>query len=180
MFGKSIGWIGTAAWAIMGWLYVFHLVGLQNFLAYEPDQVGQSFIGFFAPLAFFWVIIGYFQQGATLARHAKILERQITELCCTLTFAEQRTPADGAMPAAPAMQAPSPPPAPVPAAAAGDAPASLMSTPYNMFYWAADLTIRELTALASDIVRVSPAPRNSSNAHCATSGRGTRTSTSTS
>jgi hypothetical protein len=180
MFGKSIGWIGTAAWAIMGWLYVFHLVGLQNFLAYEPDQVGQSFIGFFAPLAFFWVIIGYFQQGATLARHAKILERQITELRRTLTVAEQRTPADGAMPAAPAMQAPSPPPAPVPAAAAGDAPASLMSTPYNMFYWAADLTIRELTALASDIVRVSPAPRNSSNAHCATSGRGTRTSTSTS
>lgn len=158
MLGKTIAWVGTAAWAFVGWFYVFHYVGLVRFSDYEPAQVGEFFIGFFAPLAFFWVIVGYFQQGATLARHAKILERQIAELRRTLSVAEQRTPGGPVAPQAAAETAPvpvaptlAPAPAPTPAA---DAPMPMLPTPYDMFYWAADLTIRELNAIASDIVRV--------------------------
>ena len=155
MLGKMIAWMGTAAWAFLGWFYVFHYVGLSRFTDYEPAQVGEFFIGFFAPLAFFWVIVGYFQQGATLARHAQILKRQIAELRRTLTVAEQRTSGGPAGSQAPAETAPvlvAPTPAPV--ALAADAPMPMLPTPYDMFYWAADLTIRELNAIASDIVRV--------------------------
>ena len=80
MMGRAIAWLGTAAWAFLGWFYVFHYVGLSRFAEYEPEKVGEFFIGFFAPLAFFWIIVGYFQQGATLKRHAQVLERQIAEL----------------------------------------------------------------------------------------------------
>ncbi|WP_431046715.1 hypothetical protein [Roseateles sp. L2-2] len=62
------------------WLGV--MVGLL-FVANRPDKLnewGDFCAGFFAPLAFMWLVLGYLQQGEELRQNTVALEQQLLEL----------------------------------------------------------------------------------------------------
>ncbi len=86
----AIALLGTAVWAFFGWFYVFEYIGWGNFQSYNPDEVGEFFIGFFGPLGFLWVLIGYFQQGAELRHHTEALLEQGDELRRVVEMAEHQ------------------------------------------------------------------------------------------
>ncbi len=48
-----------------------------EFTTMEPHLWGDFLAGAFAPLAFLWFVIGYFQQGAALRVQAMELQKQI-------------------------------------------------------------------------------------------------------
>lgn len=73
------GWVLTALWAVAVAAYVALGVGVSDFLALDPNAVGDFFAGVFAPLAFLWLVIGYFQQGAELRDNTKALADQVQE-----------------------------------------------------------------------------------------------------
>jgi hypothetical protein len=73
------GWVLTALWAAGVAAYVALGVGVSDFLALDPNAVGDFFAGVFAPLAFLWLVIGYFQQGAELRENTKALADQVQE-----------------------------------------------------------------------------------------------------
>jgi hypothetical protein len=65
------------------WLLGLGFVVFVNFdkaIALELNAWGDFLAGGFAPLAFFWLVIGYFQQGKELALNRKTLSLQVEEL----------------------------------------------------------------------------------------------------
>lgn len=68
----------TIAWLLAGALLVI--------LKFEPaksmslNELGDFMAGFFSPVAFLWLVVGYFQQGEELKLNTKALELQANEL----------------------------------------------------------------------------------------------------
>lgn len=103
----AIGLVVTAAWLFLGWFYVFQFIGFDNFMTYNPNEIGTFFFGFFSPLAFLWLLVVYFRQRGVLAqlsqarevqaeemgRAAQLLERQGEELGKVARLAERQTDA---------------------------------------------------------------------------------------
>lgn len=68
------GWIATTIWIL---LWVVLLVADWNSAkGMTFNEWGDFFAGSFAPLAFLWLVIGYFQQGEELSQNTKALEQQ--------------------------------------------------------------------------------------------------------
>ena len=86
----AIGVAGTVLWLFLGWYYVPKFAGLETVMADRPGEAGTLLIGFFAPLALFWVIVGSFQQGALLRRNVRALETQGAELKRALALAQEQ------------------------------------------------------------------------------------------
>lgn len=70
----KLGWLATIVWIV-----------LWGFLLYSDwcsatkmtfNEWGDFFAGASAPLAFLWLVIGYFQQGEELGQNTKALEQQ--------------------------------------------------------------------------------------------------------
>lgn len=73
---SGIGVIGT-------FLYVgvaFCLFGDKDFSALDPNEVGDFLAGVFSPLAFLWLVLGFFQQGLELRASRDALILQAREL----------------------------------------------------------------------------------------------------
>lgn len=68
------GWLLTLSW-ILSWS-VLTLLDWQVALEMKFNEWGDFFAGIFAPLAFLWLVIGYFQQGEELGQNTKALEQQ--------------------------------------------------------------------------------------------------------
>ncbi len=72
---KSLNW-GIAITGI--WLTVIIIVwffgGLES--SSSLNELGDALAGIFAPIAFFWLIMGYIQQGKQLDQNTKALEQQ--------------------------------------------------------------------------------------------------------
>ncbi|MCY4745141.1 hypothetical protein NYO99_09180 [Pelomonas sp. UHG3] len=69
------GLIATIAWlGLMTWQW--YSVGLPDKL----NERGVFFAGFFAPLAFLWLVLGYLQQGEELRQSTEALRLQAEEL----------------------------------------------------------------------------------------------------
>lgn len=67
-------------WVTAGWLA---FAGLMFATSTPPDKLnewGDFFAGFFAPLAFFWLVLGYLQQGEELRQSSDALRLQAEEL----------------------------------------------------------------------------------------------------
>jgi hypothetical protein len=65
------------------WLCVMFTVAAGNWQAasaMKPNEWGDFFAGFFAPLAFLWLVLGYLQQGDELQLSTKALLLQAEEL----------------------------------------------------------------------------------------------------
>jgi hypothetical protein len=65
-------WLGlgvTTAWLLLGSLYISANLGWLNLHRIPADELGNFLEGAFAPLAFLWLVIGYFlqQKGAASA-----------------------------------------------------------------------------------------------------------------
>ena len=71
-------WLGgslTALWILGGGVYIAVNGGVMAFFALEADQIGSFLEGFFAPLAFLWLVLGLFMQQRELAHNTKVLEQ---------------------------------------------------------------------------------------------------------
>lgn len=81
----TIGVIVTAIWiAIIVFIYLF--TGLEH--PKSLNELGDFLAGVFAPIAFFWLILGYMQQGKQLEQNTKALEQQ--EIALQLQIDEMR------------------------------------------------------------------------------------------
>lgn len=70
-WGITLGWLGFA-------LYLWFGSGIS-----KPNQlngVGDFLAGMFAPVAFFWLVRGYYQQGEELKQNTEALKMQAEEL----------------------------------------------------------------------------------------------------
>ena len=77
-------WAGIAITII--WLgpfvtYGFHTGWSTIFLTDKPNELGDFLAGTFAPVAFLWLVLGFFQQGAELRLQVReILEERVLNL----------------------------------------------------------------------------------------------------
>ena len=67
----------------LAWICIMVGVAVYNWSiaqAMKPNEWGDFFAGFFAPLAFLWLVLGYLQQGDELQLSTKVLQLQAEEL----------------------------------------------------------------------------------------------------
>ena len=74
----SIGLIGSILWLDL--CAIFVLFKIDSIANMDLNQWGDYFSGAVAPVAFFWLILGYFQQGEELRQNTKALKLQQIEL----------------------------------------------------------------------------------------------------
>ncbi|WP_331352552.1 hypothetical protein [Cellvibrio sp. UBA7671] len=68
----TVVWLGgVAAYVFFKW---------DKFLSMDPNAIGDFLAGTMSPLALFWLVAGYRQQGEELQLNTKALEAQLTEL----------------------------------------------------------------------------------------------------
>ena len=75
-------WFGvasTAFWLWLGGLYVTMVVGFGDFVRQPADAIGGFLEGAFAPLAFLWLVIGFFLQQAAETGYYQVLMRNALE-----------------------------------------------------------------------------------------------------
>ncbi len=86
MIGKDLDWriwFGmslTFGWLLLGFGYVTNTVGWANFTSLPADKLGSFLEGSFAPLAFLWLVIGYFLQKKELQHNSRALQAQAVEI----------------------------------------------------------------------------------------------------
>jgi hypothetical protein len=72
----SIGGVITIFWFILGGYYIVEVVGWREFVVQPADAIGGFLEGGFAPLAFLWLVIGYFLQQQALQENTVVLAEQ--------------------------------------------------------------------------------------------------------
>ena len=92
----TFGVVLTFVWLIGGISYIVFLGGWSSFVNQSADVIGGFLEGFFAPLAFLWLVIGLFIQQRELATNTEALrqtnlnsERQTEVLAATELRARQ-------------------------------------------------------------------------------------------
>lgn len=76
-------WLGlslTALWLVLGFAYVSANLGWISFATLPADQMGSFLEGAFAPLAFLWLVIGYFLQQKELQQNTEALRAQSLQI----------------------------------------------------------------------------------------------------
>jgi len=73
---ERMGWSGTAILILLAALTLFLLYPDEGL---DPNEVGDFLAGFFAAMAFLWLILGYRQQADALTHQAKELEASVAE-----------------------------------------------------------------------------------------------------
>ncbi|VXC46896.1 hypothetical protein [Pseudomonas sp. 8O] len=74
ILGAAVTIIWVLGLAVVVWLNIDKAIGL------DLNEWGDFLAGGFAPLAFFWLVIGYFQQGKELRLSTAALKMQAEEL----------------------------------------------------------------------------------------------------
>jgi hypothetical protein len=70
----------TFAWLTLGYFYIRITVGWNAFTVLPADELGNFLEGAFAPLAFLWLVIGYFIQQRELERNTEALSSQLQQI----------------------------------------------------------------------------------------------------
>ena len=80
-----IGMIGTFSWVLVLGFILFCLADISwaKMKAMDPNEWGDFLAGFFAPLAFFWFVIAFLQQGAELRASVNQFAHQAKALKAT-------------------------------------------------------------------------------------------------
>jgi len=73
-FRITVGWIVTICWIFIWSRFLF--LDFEKASKMLFNEWGDFFAGISAPLAFLWLVIGYFQQGEELGQNTKALEQQ--------------------------------------------------------------------------------------------------------
>ena len=75
-----LGLLLTALWTASQVYYIVHVVGFEHFVAEGPPSVGGFLEGAFAPLAFLWLVIGFYLQREELQRSSRSIDLQYQEM----------------------------------------------------------------------------------------------------
>jgi hypothetical protein len=67
----------TAAWLVLGFLYISNVVGWTGFVSQKAPALGSFLEGAFAPLAFLWLVVGFFLQQRQLEQNTSMLSAQL-------------------------------------------------------------------------------------------------------
>ena len=76
-------WLGlglTGLWILLGAIYISGTVGWGQFSTLSPELMGNFLEGASAPLAFLWLVIGYFLQQKELEQNTEALRAQAIEI----------------------------------------------------------------------------------------------------
>jgi hypothetical protein len=76
-------WLGlslTFGWLALGIVYLETTVGWDKFAKLRIDSLGNFLEGAFAPIAFLWLVVGYFLQKDGLERNTEALQHQLREI----------------------------------------------------------------------------------------------------
>ncbi len=76
-------WLGlglTAFWILLGTAYITATIGWGTFATLPAEELGNFLEGAFAPLAFLWLVIGYFLQQKELEQNTDALRAQSVEI----------------------------------------------------------------------------------------------------
>lgn len=89
-------WFGlalTIMWLLLLSLYIAETVGWVNIASAPIDIVGNFLEGAFAPLAFLWLVIGYFLQKKEITQNTAAIKMQYVEIQKTADQAVMQTEA---------------------------------------------------------------------------------------
>ncbi len=87
-------WFGLAvtfSWLGLGVIYIDQQIGWDAIAAQPADVIGAFLEGAFAPLAFLWLVIGYFLQQKALSQNTDALRMQFQEIQRSAEQAVRRT-----------------------------------------------------------------------------------------
>ncbi len=76
-------WLGlslTVGWLALGAMYISTTIGWGKFSSLPAAELGSFLEGAFAPLAFLWLVIGYFLQQKELEQNTNALLAQAAEI----------------------------------------------------------------------------------------------------
>lgn len=83
----------TFIWLLGGFFYISVTVGWSNFLQMPPEVLGGFFEGAFAPLAFLWLVVGYFLQQHELARNTHAIQLQHEDMQRSVEYSARQAEA---------------------------------------------------------------------------------------
>jgi hypothetical protein len=73
-----VGIATTCIWFVIASITIY--LSPTTFFSLKPNEMGDLMAGVFAPVAFFWLILGYLQQGEELRLNTEALKTQADEL----------------------------------------------------------------------------------------------------
>jgi len=76
----GLGLFLTVVWVAIQLYYIVEIVGFRHFVEEGPPSVGGFLEGAFAPLAFLWLVIGFFLQREELQRSSRAIDLQYQEM----------------------------------------------------------------------------------------------------
>ena len=78
----------TIVWLLLGFAYISSVVGWTDFVRQNAPELGSFLEGAFAPLAFLWLVVGFFLQQKQLTENTKTIQMQLAEMRRTAEQAE--------------------------------------------------------------------------------------------
>ncbi len=70
----------TIVWLVIGASYITAIVGWPNFIQQRAPEMGGFLEGAFAPLAFLWLVVGFFLQQQQLEQNTASIRAQLVEM----------------------------------------------------------------------------------------------------
>lgn len=86
-FGLAI----TAVWLLLGMVYISFVVGWSDFVVQQAPALGSFLEGAFAPLAFLWLVVGFFLQQQLLQENTRTIQAQLEQMRRTNEQVEVQT-----------------------------------------------------------------------------------------
>jgi hypothetical protein len=78
----------TGVWLLLGGIYITLVIGWGDFVTQQAPELGSFLEGAFAPLAFLWLVIGFFLQQQQLSENTRTIQAQLGEMRRTSEQAE--------------------------------------------------------------------------------------------
>jgi hypothetical protein len=78
----------TIAWLLLGFAYISSVIGWTDFVRQNAPSLGSFLEGAFAPLAFLWLVVGFFLQQKQLTENTRTIQMQLAEMRRTAEQAE--------------------------------------------------------------------------------------------
>jgi hypothetical protein len=81
----------TVVWLLLGFVYISTVVGWTEFAFQQAPAMGSFLEGAFAPLAFLWLVVGFFLQQQLLQENTQTIQAQLEQMRLTNEQIEVQT-----------------------------------------------------------------------------------------
>jgi hypothetical protein len=78
----------TVGWLVLGLFYISSIIGWTAFATQQAPALGSFLEGAFAPLAFLWLVVGFFLQQQQLQENTHSIRQQLEEMRRAADLAE--------------------------------------------------------------------------------------------